>query len=330
MLRAKIPISVFGLPFISGITAGDPTELSFNLRTNSQTGPSLKFSYNPNPNSTNTNPFSISLKSGVGIFGSPNNSPLIMTAHFNLFGNRNPSFSLQIKPQFGDFSLKKTAVSASLPNPNPNPNPVLPKENGGVHLNGFLPERPLVWRDLTSEFHGPGDGFFSGVAVTAKTVLPVTKRAVVKFRWGVNFPTDFGGNGKLPFLTVDKIGIERVEEEIEVKPKSSESSVGDPEVLKGMCLWMRREVEVLQRENRAMKESLEEVRLGVPLRNHSGETDNFGKKSLPSVEKSTEFERWRSKKNGGEDNGRRETKKSESPASDVEEELKRAIKAASS
>ncbi|XP_010270021.1 PREDICTED: uncharacterized protein LOC104606490 [Nelumbo nucifera] len=264
-----------------------------------------------------------------------------MSAHFNLFGNPNPIFSLQIKPQFGDFSLKKTAVSASLPNPNPNPNPDQPKENGGVHFDGFAPERPpLVWRDLT-EFQG-ADGFLSGVAVTAKTLLPVTKRAVIKFRWGVNFPTDFGGKKRLPFLTVDKIGIERVEEEVEMKPKSNTShgKEGGLEMLKGMCLWMGREVEALQRENRAMKESLEEMmRTGVQLRNHNRRESNGAglKKSSPlSNENSTEFERWRNKKNGGgEENGWREMKKSNGGSeiqatTDVGEELKRAIKAASS
>ncbi|OVA04205.1 hypothetical protein BVC80_1409g6 [Macleaya cordata] len=264
-----------------------------------------------------------------------------MSAQFNLFGNPNPTFFLQIKPQFGDFSLKKTAVSAALPNPNPNPN--FPKENGGTHFNddiGVMLERPLAWRELT-EFRNSGDGFLSGVAVTAKTVLPLTNRAVVKFRWGVNFPPDFGQKQKVPFLTVDKIAVERVEEKVEVNSQKKDhngigGNVGDLEVLKGMCFWMRNEVEVLKRENRTLKESLEELNLGTPMaKNGRVISENVTKKSvLPSTTgSSAEFDPWRNKKNGGEENGRRETKKfngSESSNTDVGEELKRAIMAASS
>ncbi|XP_042489886.1 uncharacterized protein LOC122069868 [Macadamia integrifolia] len=327
LLRAKIPISVFGLPFTSAVNAGDPSDLSFSLRTSSTSGPSLRLFYNPN--TTTTNPFSLTLKSGVGLFGSPINSPLIMSAHFNLIGNPNPTFSLQIKPQFGDFSLKKTTLSASSSTSvNTNDHS---KENAGTHING------LVWRDL-SEFHGRPGGILSGVAVMAKTVLPVTKRAVVRFRWGVNFPSDFGGK-KWPFLTFDKVGIERVEQEQEVKSKSSVSNdLGDMEMLKGMCLWMGKEVEVLQKENREMRDIFEEIRRsGISLRNYHRESDHLGKKNhlTSPVGSSNEFERWRNKRNGnGEENGRREMKKSsgsENPvANDVGEELKRAIKAASS
>ncbi|KAJ4959284.1 hypothetical protein NE237_026395 [Protea cynaroides] len=328
LLRAKIPISIFGLPFTSAVTAGDPSDLSFSLRTSSTSGPSLRLSYNPN--TTTTNPFSLTLKSGVGLFGSPNNSPLIMSAHFNLLGNPIPTFSLHIKPQFGDFSLKKTTLSASSSTSvNTNDHS---KENGGTEING------LVWRDL-SEFHSRPDGFLSGVAVMAKTVLPVTKRAVVRFRWGVNFPPDFSVKKKFPYLTFDKVGIERVEEGQEVKSKSSSSSssLGDLEMLKGMCFWMSREVEVLQKENREMRDSLEEIRRsGVSLKNHHRERNNLGKKNhLPSpVESSSEFESWRNKRNGNrEENGRREMKSSGSESAvvnDVGEELKRAIKAANS
>ncbi|XP_042482398.1 uncharacterized protein LOC122062822 [Macadamia integrifolia] len=127
-----------------------------------------------------------------------------MSAHFNLLGNPNPTFCVQFKPQFGDFSLKKTTLSASTSTSNDNDHS---KENSGTQINGG-PEGPLVWRDF-SESRG---GLLFGVAVMAKMVLPVTKRAVVRFKWGVNFPSDFGGK-KLPFLTVDKIGIERVDEE---------------------------------------------------------------------------------------------------------------------
>ncbi|KAK9266856.1 hypothetical protein L1049_027115 [Liquidambar formosana] len=369
LFRAKIPITIVGFPFISGIIAGDSSDLSFNLSTNFPTGPSLKLSYTPNSTTSTTSatssaatsattPFSLSLKSGVGLFGSPHNSPLIISAHFNLFSNPNPSFSLQIKPQFGDFSLRKTTHS--------NPNP---KSSNGSHLDGgigdgfvpetpmvwtdlamescdgkdgfpnrnpianagigFAPERPLVWRDLKIDSCNGKDGIFSGVAVRARTALPVTSRLAVNFRWGLNLPSDLGK--KLPFLTVDKVGIERVGEVKEVNKKSFESDVGDLELLKGMCFWMRRDLEVLQKENREMKQYLEEMRLGVTARNRHSENGGVGKNALPTyVENSGYFEKWRSKKSGGEENGRRETKKSVNRVSNVESELQKAIKAVSS
>ncbi|XP_077235257.1 uncharacterized protein LOC143877220 [Tasmannia lanceolata] len=309
LLRAKIPVSVLGLPFISGISTGDSSDLSFHVRTASPTGPSMKLSYQPNhPH----NPFSLSLKSGVAIWGSPENSPLIMTAHFSLIGRLNPSFSLHIKPDFGDFTLRKTTTSL---NPNPNPN----KHNGGVHshLNGD--DGAAMWRE-----------FNAGVAMTAKTVLPVMKQAAVKFRWGVNFPAEFGRQ-KLPFLTVDKVSIERVEE---VKPEAGNSvlkpmeSIGDLEVLKGMCVCMGREMEILQKENRSMKESIE----GLTSRMRSRRENVVSGKKTPEIE-DFRVESLEKKKNGGVVDGRKEVKSGGfpgAPAADIGEELKRAIKAASS
>lgn len=72
-----------------------------------------------------------------------------------------------------------------------------------------------------------------GIAVKARTVLPVTKRVIMNLRWGVNLPAD--SEVKMPCLTMNKIGIERVEKVEEVKrEKNFESDVGDLELLKGM------------------------------------------------------------------------------------------------
>ncbi|KAA8525915.1 hypothetical protein F0562_007985 [Nyssa sinensis] len=327
LFRAKIPLTVFGFPFLYGISAADPSDLSFCLRTNFPTGPSLKLSYTPtsttNAATTTTPPLILTLKSGVSLFGSPHNSPLIISAHFTLSPqNPNPTFSLQLKPQFGDFSLCKTTYST------PNPNP---KANGEVTSMGFVPvERPVVWTDLSLESSSAKDSILSGIAVRARTAFPVTKQVAVNFRWGVNFPSDFGK--QLPFLSVNKIGIERVDEVKEVKEvnKRNESNVGELEVLKGMCYWMRRELDVLLKENREMKHTLQEMKLGHSLRNHRGDSDSVKKKSLPVVESSGGFEQWRSKKSGGEDNGRKELKESVNPVNNVASELERAIKAASS
>lgn len=182
------------------------------------------------------------------------------------------------------------------------------------------------------------DSIFSGILVMAKTELPVTKRVAVNLRWGVNVPGDYGK--QLPYLRVNKIGIERIDEVKEekgVKDKGSDSNSGELEMLKGLCSWMKRELDGLQKENREMKSRLEEVRLGNSVRKSNnygygsyGGSGGGGKKSVPVVEKSGGFEEWRSKKSGGgEENGWKEVQKNGTLASDVESELQRAIMAAS-
>ncbi|KAL6979834.1 hypothetical protein U1Q18_021490 [Sarracenia purpurea var. burkii] len=317
LFRAKVPISVFGLPFLSGVAATDNSDLSFSLRSNFPSGPSLKLSYTPAFTTTTattaataatatTSPLTLTLKSGVSLFGSPNNSPLIISADFT-FSPQNPNpiptFSLQIKPHFGDFSLHKTTYSS--------PNPY-PKANDEISSMGFVPlEKPRAWKDLTLD-SSYKDSLLSGIAVMAKTTLPVMMGVAINCRWGVNFPADI--SKKLPFLTVNKIGIERVEKVKEVEVKNSQGNVGDLELLKGFCVSVGRELEVLQKENREIKQSLGDIR--------------FGKKALPLVENSSDFEQWRSKKSDGEEN-RKESKKNVNQASDVESELQKAIKAAS-
>lgn len=176
------------------------------------------------------------------------------------------------------------------------------------------------------------ESIFKGISMMARTEMPVAKRVLMNLRWGVNFPGDL--SKQMPYLAVNKIGIERVDEAKEVKEvkgKKSEGNVGDSELLKGMCLWMKRELDMLQRENREMKQRLEEMKLGQLGRNgSSGVSEVNRKKMMPVVEESSGFERWRSKKNGGEESTKKETKKNGNRVSDVESELQRAIKAASS
>lgn len=204
---------------------------------------------------------------------------------------------------------------------------------------GFVPlENSLAWKDLSlddSSSSSCKDSLLLGIAVTAKTTLPVTKRVAVNCRWGVNFPADI--TKKMPFLTVSKIGIERVDEVKEVKEvevKSTNGNVGDLELLKGLCLSVGRELEVLQKENREMKQSLEDMRFGK-LRgqqgwSYQGYGEGVAKKPSIGNENSGGFEQWKSKKGGGEEHGQKESKKNGNRASDVESELQRAIKAASS
>lgn len=222
--------------------------------------------------------------------------------------------------------MESSSEKDGFTNINLNPNP---RENGGVQSNGgfgFGPDMPLAWRD------GGKDGILSGVAVKARTALPVTSRLVVNFRWGLNVPSDIGR--KFPFLTVDKIGIERVEDlkEVKKKMKNTDSNVGDVELLKGMCSWMTRDLVALEKENRDLKQSLEELR--VVARNCRRENGSVAKNVLtPSVvENSGGFKQWKTKRDSGEENGRREVKKSVNQVSSasVESELQKAIQAASS
>lgn len=146
LVRAKIPINILGLPLISGIAAGDSKELCLHLGTFWDAGPAVKVAYKPNDT---WNPFSMVLKTGIGEWGSPSGAALAMTAEINLLGRGNPSFCLNFKPQFGDFTIKKS-VRSSLVLP--------PKQSeedglfGSKHFQApFIPE--AVKSDLTESSH---------------------------------------------------------------------------------------------------------------------------------------------------------------------------------
>ncbi|XP_074300033.1 uncharacterized protein LOC141631022 [Silene latifolia] len=353
LIRAKIPVSILGLPFLSGIIAGDSSDLSFSLRSNFSTGPSLSLSYHPtlSPQSTIFPPFSVSLKSGIGVFGSPKDSPLVFSASFNPNSIANPSFSLFIKPQFGNFSLFKSVDSAGC---------------GGIRVDGHGLNSGLGNGSVSDFVNGVdlGDGsgklgngsvlkglkmetakggILSGIFVAARTSIPVAKRAVVNFRWGVDFPPEnVGSKAGFPVLVLNKVSLERVDEGKEEKKRDEEAKAkaGDLEVLKGMCGWMRREVEDLRKENREMRVALEGLRLkpGSLVKTRGEERGKGGKKVVhsppPSVEGVSEFDRWRSNKSGsgkggngigvgvgvGEECG--------NGVSELENELQKAIKAA--
>ena len=204
-------------------------------------------------------------------------------------------------------------------------------DNRDVHFPSvagtvFVPESSLVEKSDEKR------GVFPGVAVMARTVMPVTKGLLLNLRWGVNLP---GGSGmKMPCLTVNKIGLERVVEEAKLnkKKQGKGASETDLELLKGMCFWMKRDLEVVEKENREMKRVLDEMRVGVSATNYREGSNGGGvgrklSQSQHSGEGSSEFERWRSKKSVREEN---EPKKQQSVASDVESELQKAIKAAAS
>lgn len=340
LLRAKIPITVFNFPFLSGFstTTHHPSDLSLSLSTNFASGPVVKLSYSTtsaSPSSASIAsppppaPFTLSLKSGIGVFGSPKDSPLVIAANFSFSpnsANSNPIFSLLLKPQFGSFSLRKSTCS----NPSPNSKSIGETANSF----GFIPlEKPVSLKDFSLD-DKVKNSILKGTSVMARTEMPVAKGVSLNFRWGLNFPEDL--SNQLPYLTINKFGIERVDEVKEMdkaKDKKIEGNKGDMEVLKGMCLWMKRELDMLQRENREMKYRLEEMNLINVGRVSNGRNEANGRnKTIPGVERSNGFEQWRSKKIGGEErNASKEVTKNENPTTnDVESELQRAIKAASS
>ncbi|GAB4857796.1 hypothetical protein Ancab_015704 [Ancistrocladus abbreviatus] len=361
LLRAKIPVTILGLPFLSGIVAGDSSDLSFSIKTNFSSGPSVSLAYHPTlstsraatTSTTNdgvaanftTCPFSLSLKSGIGLFGSPQNSPLICSAHFNLFSLNSsnptltPAFSLLIKPQFGGFSLRKSTSSS-----NPSSiqlNGVQPNgeiSNGFIQdselPNGFVSDKPLEWRESKKvESYSDENAIFSGIFVTAKTSMPLTKRSLVNFQWGVDFAREHNGRGSklsLPVLMLNKIWLERAEEVKRVEErKNEETAAGDLELLKRMCGWMKGEVEDLQKGNRDLRQALDEMKSqGSNLRTCGEEKDSVSKRgvSMPSGESLGESARWRSRKSGLQAEEKREAQKSVNWATEVENELQKAIK----
>ncbi|GAB2273581.1 hypothetical protein Dimus_015225 [Dionaea muscipula] len=362
LLRAKVPVTILGLPFLSGVVAGDTADLSFSLRTNFSSGPSFSFSYHPtasitNPVATTTatggsvaHPFSVSLKSGIGLFGSPRDSPLVFSTQFNLFSSNGsnpsltPSFSLLVKPQIGNFSLRKSTSSSnpgSVQRNGVQPDGEVSNVFGGpiaeLAKGGFVLDKPLEWRDLTKvEAFGEKSGLFSGIFVTAKTSMPLTRRSLVNFRWGVNFAPENGGHGSevsRPVLVLNKIGLQRVEEVKRTEEKVIvEGSNGDLELLKGMCGWMRREMDDLQRGNREIKQALEGIKLqGSNCRIGGHERDSITRRavSVPS-ESASDAEKWRTGKSSVQETGKRESQKSATLATEMENELQRALKAASS
>ncbi|CAH9134215.1 unnamed protein product [Cuscuta epithymum] len=326
LLRAKIPIAIFNLPFISGFTTTTqhPSDLSVSLATNFSSGPNLKLAYTASSSSSSSAapPLTLSLKSGIGVFGSPKNSPLIICASFSLCPlnpQPAPTFTLLLKPQFGSFSLKKATSS------NPNPSP---KHNGLSNSFGFVPlDRPTNFKDFSSVHNGK-ESLVKGVSIMARTEMQITKKALISFRWGVNLPEDLGN--RMPYLNLNKVRVERVDDE--VKELKKEKSWSDVELLKGMCLWMKKELDSLQRENREMTAKLETMKTGHFLKTGSSKEECVGKKTVaPIVESSSGLEQWRNKKNYGGDNGKKEVKTkvtNENRSSELESELQKALSAA--
>ncbi|RID65032.1 hypothetical protein BRARA_D00258 [Brassica rapa] len=332
LLRAKVPLSILGLPFQSGIVAGESKELSLNLSTFFESGPSLKLAYRPNDSHS---PFSLVVKTGTGPFGSPVSASMLMSAEFNLLGKGNPTFMLHFKPRFGDFSIKKSHSSSGFDMIGP----VNGEEDSSIEVvdspgpGGGLRKVTV----LPSTSAGDIAGLVSGVEVAARTSLPVRGRAVVNFRWGVRVPTeirrDFDPTAEIslrrfPFLVMDKIGIEHVDGSgcKEAKPVSDPGLRNSDDV----CLVL----EELRSENRQLKRAVEDLR-GVMVSNvrpfYPATVDYGSHSKYREAERSSNNnnngrargERWSSERTTSDYGGKKSKEEG-----DVAEELKKALKGA--
>ncbi|CAH1418366.1 unnamed protein product [Lactuca virosa] len=269
LFRAKVPLNILGFPFQSGIVAGESKELSLNLSTFFESGPSLKVAYRPNDS---LNPFSLVFKTGIGHFGSPISSSLNMSAEFNLIGgSQNPSFFVHFKPQFGDFTIKKVQSS------------VFKKQINGV--SGAAEEDAPVIVDLfengkkfsNSPLESPAAGLvksaLSDVEMTATTTVPLRKNAVLNFRWGVWLPeaedsammlmkknnNSMPGISfqKLPVLIINKIGIEHksgadCKDSSKVGPATTDAAEA--------FLGVKKQLEIIQTENVGLKKAMDNLK----------------------------------------------------------------------
>lgn len=322
LLRAKVPLSILGLPFQSGVIAGESKELTLNLGTFFESGPSIKIAYRPNDT---WNPFSLVVKTGTGPFGSPISSSMLMSAEFNLIGRGNPSFMLHFKPQFGDFSIKKSQSSVFDGKLVKSLNGAVPEDDSSIEvvekpfMNGAFSKTALAV-DSTA---GTIAGLFSGIEVAARTSLPVRGRAVVNFRWGVRVPAEVKSVGenpnpnpnptagisfqKIPFLVMNKIGIEHVDGG-DSKKKTTSPDVNFPASgdVAEACFTVKRQLEILHAENGLLKKAVEDLR-----------------REFKSVGDSSSGERNGNKSSGGKFDRRNNDKKSNE--GDVNEELKKAL-----
>ncbi|KAG6500635.1 uncharacterized protein LOC121997203 [Zingiber officinale] len=285
LVRAKIPIAVLGLPFLSGFAVGahdSDEELRFDFATAFRAGPSLRLSYRPNDHQR---PFSLFLKTGTGALGSPSaNSPLVMSAEFGLHGGR-PAFSLLLKPNFGDFSVKKIVDAGSpfnFSSTDSSPSVEVQAKTFSDEKNPkfaeFHPHEPIgpgkklsgVPIDISTFATGGKsgiDGLLSGFEVSARSTLQLPKRTAIRFKWGLRVPPERRSVlddpkipislSKLPLLSLNKITIECLTAESHKGEKPVAIDDADANAL------LRRDVEVLQSDSILLKRALEDLRAEV-------------------------------------------------------------------
>lgn len=296
LVRTKVPFSVLGHPFISGLAVGEPEELQFDLGSGFDFGPSFGVSYRP---TDPWRPVSLVLKTRPSAA-----APVAMTAEFSPpgCGGAGPSFSVRFKPRFGDFAITKSVPVAlgtttdgegALPNGD-----WQPLENGFSSKSGKKAIGEFPANDRRSGIGWIG-GLFSGMEVIARSVLPLRRETALKLRWGVTVPPELpslltGGRrtapmagtslGKLPLLTLNKISIEhtrnRGKEKEKEKKRASEADTAPSDAAEAV----KQQLEVLQAGHGSLRQSLEELhakfidRKMAPV---SGIADIGGKGGVP-------------------------------------------------
>ncbi|KAG0463608.1 hypothetical protein HPP92_019677 [Vanilla planifolia] len=274
LARAKIPISVLGLPFLAGAVAGEQSDLRIELTTAFECGPAFRVSYRPHDP---FNTFALSVKTGIGAFGSPLSGPMSMTSEFNLLAPRggagSPSFSVVFKPRLGDFCFKKSASSSpprkivAVADSDSDEKKFSPVDLNGIHPCGNPNRCPI---DFTTTQGGLG-GFLSSVEVNAKSILPLRRSTALRFRWGLRVPPELHSSSvdkisiaKLPMLVMSKIAIEYVPAAAKTKllqdvNPSAASSGQMAEESKSLKL----ELAALQTESRALWKAVDDLRQKV-------------------------------------------------------------------
>lgn len=208
-----------------------------------QSGPILKLLYRPNDSDRS---FGLVLKTGVGSLGSPIEAPITMSAEFNFLRNGNPSFFLQFKPKFGDFSIRRSVNSKKIENVDVRSNNIVPKDE-------MVTEKKtgkVTWADLLL-WEKAGKELFGG-QVHARTVIPVLDKVVGKIGWSLKFPaTEIDSQmGIMPYMVVSKLGIE-------INRNSRGNDGGD--VAKA-CLALKKKLGNLELENESLWKELEEMK----------------------------------------------------------------------
>ncbi|XP_020592818.1 uncharacterized protein LOC110033242 [Phalaenopsis equestris] len=273
LARAKIPISILSIPFLAGAAAGDKRDLRLDLTTAFESGPAFRVSYRPNEP---FNTFTLSVKTGIGAFGSPVGAPFSMITEFNLSSPRgvsgSPIFSVVFKPRLGDFCFRKSASSSSprgiIPVSDgeemfpPSPSPA-PGSNGihhGGKANGIMVNLPAA--------RGEIGGLISGIDVTARSVLPIRSRAMIGFRWGFRMPRELQSSfsmdtfsmTNLPMLVMNKIFIKHIPADAKSKLlQNSEPNVAAGQVTQA-CKSVMQDIAALQNESATLRKTVEGLR----------------------------------------------------------------------
>lgn len=274
LARAKIPISILGLPFLAGAAAGDLRDLRLDLTTAFESGPAFRVSYRPNEP---FNPFTLAVKTGIGAFGSPVDAPFSMITEFKLFSHHgvsgSPVFSVVLKPRLGDFCFRKSASSSSSSReiiPVSDSEEMFPPSHSlapgvnGIHpngkANGIVVDFPAARGGIT--------GLLSGLEITARSVLPIRSRAMFGFRWGFSMPTELQSSfstdtfsmANLPMLVMNKISIKHIPAAAKSKQlHDSDHNVAAGEVTQA-CKSVRLDIAALQTESAALRKAVEDLR----------------------------------------------------------------------